>query len=375
MRRREMGAAGLAVALACGSSNGANLVEVSHATTSGAIAVANLDHQIAQRQEEAGVEELLLARSRFLGDYDALDHAAALAENRADTSADLLRRARARSAVHRFADALVDVAAAERAGAEGDEVVALRASILVATGLANKVVAQLEDGVVRRPGFASRCALASAYGAVGRIEDADRLYVAALTDLDTTSPFPYAWVYFARGSMWVEQGEAPARGEALYAQALVHLPEFAAASIHLAELEVARGNLVSATARLEHVVAASDEPEALALLGELHVRTGDRARGWREISRARQRFDSLLARHPLAFADHAARFYLGPGADAERAWALARQNLAARGTRQAAALAVEAAQATGHEHEVEALVAGARASFGRVEAGPDPGPP
>jgi tetratricopeptide (TPR) repeat protein len=374
MRRREICAVGLAVALACGSSNGASVVEVSHATTSGAIAIANLDHQIAQRQEEAGVEELLLVRSRFLGDYDALDRAVALAETRGDTGAALLRRARARSAVHRFADALVDVAAAERAGAEGDDVVGLRASILVATGFANEVVSALEDRVSRRPGFASRCALASAYSAVGRIEDADRLYVAALTDLDTTSPFPYAWVYFARGSMWVEHGEAAARGEALYRQALVHLPEFAAASIHLAELEVARGDLVSATTRLERLVAASDEPEALALVGELHVRTGDQARGWREISRARQRFDSLLARHPLAFADHAARFYLGPGADAERAWALARQNLAARGTRQAVALAVEAARAAGREHEVEALVAGAKARLGRV-ARPDPGSP
>jgi tetratricopeptide (TPR) repeat protein len=370
-----MGAVGLAVALACGSSNRANLIEVSRATTSGAIAIANLDHQIAQHHDEVGVEELLLARSRFLGDYDALDRAVALAETRGDTSAGFLGRARAHSAVHRFADALVDVAAAERSGAEGDEVVALRASILIATGLAGQVVPQLEGGVTRRPGFASRCALASAYAAVGRIEDADRLYVAALTDLDTTLPFPYAWVYFARGSMWVERGGAPARGEALYKQALVHLPAFAAASVHLAELEVARGDLVSATTRLERVVAASNEPEALALLGELYVRAGDPARGGREISRARQRFDSLLARHPLAFADHAARFYLGPGADAERAWALARQNLAARGTKQAVELAMEAARATGREHDVEALVAGARASFGRVAAGLEPESP
>jgi hypothetical protein len=34
-------------------------------------------------------------------------------------------------------------------------------------------------------------------------------------------------------------------------------------------------------------------------------------RGWREIFRARQRYESLLARHPLAFADHAAEFYRG----------------------------------------------------------------
>jgi hypothetical protein len=29
---------------------------------------------------------------------------------------------------------------------------------------------------------------------------------AALADLDTTSPFPYAWVLFARGVLWAEEG-------------------------------------------------------------------------------------------------------------------------------------------------------------------------
>jgi len=361
MRRREAVTAWLGVVLAaCSGSNQANVVDVAHITTSGAIAVANLDHQIAQRRDEAGVEDLLLARSRFLGDHEALDRAIAIAEGRFETGGELLRRARTRSAVHGFADALADVAAAERAGADSDEIVALRASILVATGLACQVVPELEAGVARHPGFASRSALAGAYAAVGRFDDADRVYVAAMADLDTTSPFPYAWVHFARGAMWAEHGGDPARGETLYARALTYLPEFAAANIHLAELEVGRGDLVSSMARLERVVASSSEPEALARLGELHVRTGAPVRGWREISRARQRYESLLARHPLAFADHAAEFYLGPGADAERAWVLARQNLAGRETYRAVMLAIAAARVTGRDREWRALVARAR---------------
>jgi tetratricopeptide (TPR) repeat protein len=357
MRRRAFWTAWLGAALAaCSGQNDANSVDARHLTTTGAIAVANLDHQIAQRGEEAGVEELLLARSRFLGDYEALDRALAIAEGRFETGGELLRRARTRSAVHRFADALADVAAAERAGATKEEIVALRASILVATGRAAEVVPQLEASVVRHPGFGSRSALAGAYAAVGRLTDADRMYISALADLDTTSPFPYAWVYFARGAMWTEHGD-PARGEALYGRALSHLPEFAAANIHLAELEVARGDLTSSMARLERVVASSGEPEALALLGELHVRTGDAVRGWGEISRARQRYESLLARHPLAFAGHAADFYLGPGSDPERAWMLAQQNLDNRQTDRAVALAIEAAQASGRHREVCAIAA------------------
>jgi tetratricopeptide (TPR) repeat protein len=182
------------------------------------------------------------------------------------------------------------------------------------------------------------------------------LYAAALSDLDTTSPFPYAWIYFARGLMWTEQAGHRARGESLYAQALDFLPEFVTANIHLAEIEVARGDLASSIARLERVVGSSNEPEALALLGALHVRAGDALRGWHEISLARERFESLLARQPLAFADHAAEFYLGPGADAERAWSLAQQNPVNRKTDRAYVLAIKAARATGRFQEVCALV-------------------
>jgi len=347
-----------AVLAACSTSSAASAVDAPRVTTAGAIAIANLDHQIAQRGDDA--IELLLTRSRFLGDYDALDRASALAEPHAQTAAELLQRARTRSAVHRFADALSDLATAEHAGARRDDVAALRASILVATGRAAEVVPQREAGVARDPGFASRSALAGAYAAVGRFADADRLYVAALADLDTTSPFPYAWLYFARATMWAEQAGDPVRAEPLYRHALAHLPQFAAANIHLAELEAARGDLAPAMARLDRVVvmtSEASEPEALALLGQLHLRIGDPYLGQCEIDLAQQRYEALLARHPLAFVDHAAEFYLGPGDDADRAWGLAQQNLANRPTDRAVALAIKAARATGRTRELCELAA------------------
>jgi hypothetical protein len=136
-------------------------VEALYATTSGVIAIENLDQEIALGRYEAGVEELLLARSRFLADYEALERAAIIGDRLAN-GGDLLRRARTRSAVHRFADALSDIATAERAGANREEAGALRATILIATGRAGEVVSQLEAAVARRPGFASRSALAGA---------------------------------------------------------------------------------------------------------------------------------------------------------------------------------------------------------------------
>jgi len=343
-------------ATACCAKSRSNVVNSTINTTSSAIAIANLDQQIRQAGNEAGVEELLLVRSRFLGDYEALDRASTLGEGRYATSRELLLRARTRSAVHRFADALADVEAAERTGAKPDEIAALRASILVATGRATEVIPQLEANLVRHPGFASRSALAVAYAAVGRIDDADRLYAEALSSLDTTLPFPYAWIYFARGLMWSEQGGDQARAEVLYEQALKYVPEFVTANIHLAEIEALRGDNESAVELLEKVVQSSHEPEARALLGVLHLRTGDSQRGSREIAEAQTSYELLLTRDPMAFADHGAEFYLGPGADPERAWVLAQQNLANRQTPRAAALAIKAAEASGHYSDACALL-------------------
>jgi tetratricopeptide (TPR) repeat protein len=343
-------------ATACSAQDGSNVVDSTINTTSSAIAIANLDQQIRQAGNEIGVEELLLVRSRFLGNYEALDRASALGEERYATGRELLLRARTRSAVHRFADALADVEAAERTGAKPDEISALRASILVAIGRAKEVIPQLEANLLRHPRFASRSALAVAYAAAGRLDDADRLYAEALSNLDTTLPFPYAWIYFARGLMWSEQGGDQARAELLYAQALKYIPEFVTANIHLAEIEALRGDSKSAIELLENVVQSSNEPEALALLGVLHLRNGDSERGNYEIAEARKSYESLLTRDPLAFADHGAEFYLGPGADPERAWVLAQQNLANRQTPRAAALAIKAAEASGHYSDACALL-------------------
>lgn len=340
----------------CSAKEHASVAESAINTTSGAIAIANLNQQIRQAGSEAGVEELLLVRSRFFGDYEALDRASELGESRFTSARDLLLRARTRSAVHRFADALADVDAAERAGAKADEISALRASIFVAIGRGSEVIPQLEENLIRHPGFSSRSALAVAYGAMGRLDDADRLYGEALSNLDTTLPLPYAWIYFARGLMWSEQGGDQARAEAFYREALAYLPEFVTASIHLAEIEALSGRTESAIERLEHVVKSSNEPEAVALLGVLHSRRSESTRGAHEIAEARRHFESLLTRDPLAFADHGAEFYLGPGADPERAWVLAQQNLANRRTARAAALAIKAAESSGRYADACALL-------------------
>jgi tetratricopeptide (TPR) repeat protein len=347
----------LLVSSACASARDTSShINVDPDVTASTIAIANLNQEIEQLQDEPGVEDLLILREEFLADYDALDRASALAENRFATGQDLLARARARAAVHQFADALSDLEAAKQRGVSPAQILPLHASILIATGHASEVVGKLRMDLIRNPSFASRSMLATAYATMGRVAEADRLYAAALAGLTTTLPFPYAWIYFGRGLMWAEQGQNPARAEAMYTQALAYVPEFAAANISLVKLEMARGDYAAAKKRILRVARSTNQPEALALLGVLDVRNGDLPEGNDEISHAQQRYESLLLRYPLGFADHAAEFYLGPGQDPERAWTLAKQNLANRQTDRSVALAVKAAEATGRYQEACALL-------------------
>jgi tetratricopeptide (TPR) repeat protein len=299
-------------------------------TTDGAIALDNLDHLIAQRVDDAAVDELWLMRARYVADYDALERGAAFADAPARDLPALLRRARARAAVHRFSAALDDLAEAERRGADAATLFRSRAPIRIAQGAAGEVIPALEAAAAREPGFAAAAALATAYAGAGRYEDADRQFQRALDALDTTSPFPFAWLCFARGTMWAEQAGDARRGAAHLQRALDYLPQFVAANLHLAEIEAADGATAAAATRLERV-AKSGDPEVLALLARLHA-ARDPARAEREIASARERFETLLARLPLAFADHAAEFYLAAGADARRAWQLASANFAERQT-------------------------------------------
>lgn len=326
------------------------------AMTQGDIALANLDQQIEQQAGDPASLDLLLLRMQFTADYRMLDRAAELTRFTAGKGSEqLLRRARAHAAVHRFSEALADLDAAAQSGASGEQVKAQRAAVLVATGRAAEALPGLQTAAARKTGFATLCALARAHAALGQLGEADGLYVQALQMLDTTSPFPFAAVAFARGLMWSEQGGDSARGTALYQQALQAVPGYAAANIHLAELEIERGETATAEARLQQVVDTVNEPEALALLGTVHLRQGQAARGHAEIEQARQRYEALLASHPEAFADHAAEFYLGAGQDPQRAWAWARANLRERPTRRAHQLAIRAAQALGLKQEARVL--------------------
>ena len=109
------------------------------------------------------------------------------------------------------------------------------------------------------------------------------------------------------------------------------------------EADAALGDADTAIARLRPLTVSADDPDYAAQLARIlgAAGQGDEARLWR--ARAGACYDQLIARHPAAFADHAAEFWLGVGGDPQRALGLARLNADARRTPHAVDLLAGAA--------------------------------
>ncbi|HEX5691078.1 MAG TPA: tetratricopeptide repeat protein [Roseiflexaceae bacterium] len=294
------------------------------ATTSGAIALANLEAQIDSLEVRAtagrltiagraGLVDLLLLRGHVLGRIADYERAAALAEqlvrDAPQDNAAFLARARARATLHRFADALADLDIAERLGAERDTLDDERAAIFQALGRSKDALVLRRKAVGERADFTTLGALAGLHAKRGQVAEADLLFALGRRRYQGVSPFPVAMLDFQRGVMWMEQGEWEA-AHTWFEAACTRVPAYVPALGHLAEVEAAQGQHDAAIARLRPLAASSDDPEYAGLLASLLNEAGqtDEARVWHD--RAAARYDELVEYHAAAFADHAAEFWL-----------------------------------------------------------------
>src|SRR5262249_12728483 len=174
----------------------------------------------------------------------------------------------------------------------------------------------------------------------GEIDAAERLFAEAPRHYRDVSPFPVAWLYFQQGSMWMREGNLK-RARELFAAAHARLPAYAAAQGHLGEVEAALGNFDRAIGLLRPLAGRPDDPDDAAQLARILNERGrtDEAQRWRAAAAAR--YQELIDRHPEAFADHAAEFWLAAGGDPQKASVLARQNLAVRQTPRAYELVLQ----------------------------------
>ncbi len=362
------GSGGVASPAPAASSN------VARKTTDGAIAIGNLDAQIAGTErlvktrplsvkERAGQVDLLMQRGQILGrvsDYEAADAIAEALVAEAPTDPHAwLARARTRATLHRFTNALADLDEAARLGAPARALDAIRVGILQATGKETEALALRNRLAESRPDILTLGAEAALRAARGELDEAERLFAAALASYRDVSPFPVAWVEFQHGLVWMREDEL-ARARELLTAAHGRLPQYAQAQGHLAEVEAALGNVDRAVELLRPLADSSEDPDYAAQLARIlgEAGRGDEAKPWRE--RAAARYDQLMATHPEAYADHAAEFWLAAGADPVRALGHAERNLALRPTVRAWELVLRAAEAKGDGERVCAAANGAR---------------
>jgi hypothetical protein len=340
----------------------AELAATGSSVTDGEIAAINLESarlgawaRFSQDPRRPGVAEAVVDNERlvaqFLGDPDALDRLNALAIEfaRADDSyRAALVQTEVASAGHRFDDARGHLARAKRLGAPRADIERHAVAIDQACG------ADLDAVVAARrriAGASDRLEDLVPLGAVladldGFVE-ADAVYRRAFSSYNNISPFPLAWVCFQLGMLWGELVPVPDRNLAAlwYRRAIAYLPGYVKARVHLAEIYASRDQRGRAEAVLLPALSSRD-PEVNWRLADVLTAAGRADEGEVQLDAARRGFEELLAKHLLAFADHAAEFYAGSGNDRRRALELARANAANRPTRRAVrqALAIAAAE-------------------------------
>lgn len=328
-------------------------------TTDPGIALGNLDAQIDGA--EAAAENPRLARVALveliaklglrgqvrgrISDYERADAKAELLVRMfPQLPESYLERAGTRATLHRFAESFADVDEAVRRGARGLRGERLRASIYQATGRLDEALALCQKHSAKWQHISTLSAEASVRADRGETDAAERLYIEAQYHFPDVSPFVLASLYLQEGLMWQREGRL-ARARELFLAALERVPDYAPAVSHLAAVEAQLGGRDRAIELLRPLLVTSDDPEVAGQLAVLYREGGQTAEAERLRAKAAARFDELMAAHPAAFANHAARFWLGIGGDPQKAVRLARLYLANTPTTEAYELALEGALA------------------------------
>ncbi len=323
--------------------------------TSGRIAASNLSASIEtlehRRAAGAGfadllaLSQLLFARGDLFGRIADHDWAEQVGTEAAATAPDaasaLYIRARLAARFHRFDEAAALLDGALAAGHPCREVDGERAALFQATGRYSEALALRERLANGKPGIHTLCALASLLAEMDRWAAAEASYAAAL-DADTgVSPLPCGQLFFEWGLSAMRRGELD-RAEALFGEVDALLPQHVPARGHRAEVALVRGQFDVALAFIMPLIEISDDPEYRAIHAEILAARGDTSRAASEAQRAAAAYDSLLARWPEAYADHAAFFFMGIGNRPVLALALAAKNRMLRDTPRSRSLLAKA---------------------------------
>lgn len=335
-------------------------------TTDGEIAIINLNSarlrswsRFHQDPRRPGVAETVLEHeqltAQFAGDLSALDRMVSLAEQLSEpdplSPRTSLIQAQVASALHRFSDARRYLAQASLGGAPSADVKRVLLAVDQASGTNLEAVLDERRRMAAKSGrLEDLVALGGLLSDLGEFDEADQTLRQALREYQDVSPFPVAWVCFQLGMLWGELVPEPqlTRAEQWYRKAILCLPCYVRARVHLAEICLAEGRAGEAEATLRPAIASGD-PEVAWRLADVLSAEGRDDEAASHLKAARSSFERLLEKHLLAFADHGAEFYIGSGCDPLRALELAQINLAncstLRAFQQTYAIALEAGEA------------------------------
>jgi tetratricopeptide (TPR) repeat protein len=178
-------------------------------TTDGAIAIHNLEAQIAANETtltshpgnliaERNLVPLYLSRGQFLGrlaDYErAQELAERIVQQAAHEASSYELRASVRSTFHRFDEALADLDELDRLRGGVPASLGQRAAIWQATGRYPEALRVRRAQVERSPSVLTLGALASLLGEMGDVDAADEQFARAQHQLHAVSPLPLAWL-------------------------------------------------------------------------------------------------------------------------------------------------------------------------------------
>lgn len=296
--------------------------------------VAMLERRVAAGNADRG--EVLAAqlyhRYKLLGRLDDADRAMAILAERADRGAlspgGMVLYAITLSGLHRFDAAEHWLARARDAGATPEELRDVTADVLVARG---RYAALAEDIATSQEPIADFYAAAHRADLrllLGDLRGAEQHYLSAQTLYNDVSPVPLAWLHTQMGIGYLRYGRIE-DARRFFAAAVERLPGYYLAEEHLAECEALLGEFDAARARYGRVIAQTGNPEFVAALAGLERAAGNAEQAAALSIQARAGYEALLRRLPNAYAQHAAEFFLEIG-DAERAFALARENAGLR---------------------------------------------
>jgi tetratricopeptide (TPR) repeat protein len=305
-------------------------------TPDGAMELRALDEELAQARHAETKLALLLERAAIrqrLEDYlEARELSAAWVADAPGSLAAWTARARVLSRIHDLTgarDALERVKHAARDPSDWEDLAAAIADLAGEHARA----AELRERAARAWPTPVRLTLwAGSLARLGRTDEALAVMPRAAAALRGPPAKLVAWLLFQWALLHEQRGE-PAAARRLLEEARRRLPGHVEVAVHLAEALRATGGDATSLATAAAAADPDPYPDLLALAGRL--------------PEARAGWERYVAALPAAFADHAARFYLGAGADPRRALALARTSLAHRPTAEARALAIEAALAAG----------------------------